>query len=60
MCCIYITEISFAETSFYDSGNLSFDYQQSPSGPFSGTYEVEGEIDTTLFGLTPWKEWVLS
>lgn len=48
LCAVFIfTEISFAETSFYDSGNLSFDYQQSPSGPFSGTYEVEGEIDTT-------------
>lgn len=47
LCSLFlVVTISFAETSFYNSGNLSFEYHQFPVGPFSGIYEIEGEIDT--------------
>jgi len=49
LCTVLIfTGICFADTDFYYKGNLSFDYQQFPFGPFSGTYQVEGEIDTNF------------
>ena len=47
LCSLFlVVTISFAETSFYNSGSLSFEYQQFPVGPFSGIYQIEGEIDT--------------